>query len=268
MASSPILNVAGALSGRVALITGASSGIGASIAGVFAAAGAKLVLSGRDEKKLQAVVDSIKQRTPTTEIATLTGDIALEETNKALVELALSRFGALHIAINNAGVSRIAKLADVAAAEVDLLLDSNVKSVIFGLKHQLPAIGKSASKDNWGVILNNSSAVSTRVKDGFQGLSVYAATKAAVDTLSKFAALEGAPSFVRVNAVNPGLTRTEATLAFGDATLDHLEQSALLVQPSQSVDELAQFVLFIADNKTGRFFNGSSLVVDGGGSVK
>jgi len=268
MSSSPVSSApaAGTLTGRVALITGASSGIGAGLARAFAVAGAKLVLSGRDEKRLQAVVDSIKQATPAAEIATLTGDIGQEETNKALVELALSRFGALHIAINNAGLFRPTPLVSVPASEVDLHFDSNVKSVIYGMKYQLAAIAKSATKDNWGVILNNSSSVSTRVKDGYQGFSLYAATKSAVDTLTKFAALEGAPSFVRVNAFNAGMTRTEGTLALPN--LDDFEKGALLVQPAQSVDELAQFVLFVADNKTGRFFNGSTLLVDGGINVK
>lgn len=260
-------HAASTLSGRVALITGASSGIGAATARLFATAGAKLVLSGRDEKRLQAVVDSIKQATPSAEIATLTGDIGLEETNKALVELALSRFGALHIAFNNAGLLRYEPLTGVTAANVDLQFDSNVKSIIYGLKHQLAAIAKSSSKDNWGVIVNNSSIVSTRVKAGMQNGAIYAATKSAVDTLTKFGALEGAPSFVRVLAVNPGMTRSDGLVA---VVGEHVDAAALQagLMPLQTVEELAQFVLFVADNKTGRFFNGSTLVIDGGFGVK
>jgi NAD(P)-dependent dehydrogenase (short-subunit alcohol dehydrogenase family) len=151
-------------------------------------------------------------------------------------------------------------------------LDTNVKSIIYALKYQLPAIGKSSNKDDWGVIINNSSVVSTRVKASLGGAGTYAATKSAVDTLTRFGALEGAALHVRVNAVNPGVTASEGVgVLFGgsdDKIHAAAESMGTLVSHVLSTDELARFVLFVADNTTGRFFNGSTLNIDGGVGVQ
>jgi NAD(P)-dependent dehydrogenase (short-subunit alcohol dehydrogenase family) len=138
----------------------------------------------------------------------------------------------------------------------------------------LQAIGKSSSACDWGVIINNSSTLSSRVRTGSaESIALYAASKSAVDTLTQFAAIEGAPLHVRVNAVNPGMTRpapppTDA-LAPGasDQFANMCAQSSLVPTPN-TTDELAAFVMFVADNKTGRFFNGSLLRMDGGLACK
>ncbi len=194
------------------MITGASSGIGAATARAFAAAGANLVLNGRDASRLQAVADSIVKANPSVQVQTLIGDTGKEETHKQLIELALSKFGALHIVFNNAGIFPFATLQTISSADIDALLDVNVKGIIYGLKYQLPALAKSASKENWGVIVNNSSAVTDHVRSGMEAVGVYASTKAAVDTLTKFGALEGASTFVRVLSINPGFTASEGLL--------------------------------------------------------
>jgi NAD(P)-dependent dehydrogenase (short-subunit alcohol dehydrogenase family) len=227
------------------------------------------VLSGRDAARLKAVADSIV-KTNGVKVVTLVGDAGLESTQKALVDLALSTFGALHIAFNNAGAFPFKTLVDISAAEVDLVLNTNVRGVIYALKYQLPAIANSSTKDNWGSIINNSSVASTRVVSSLVTAGVYAATKAAVDTLTKFAALEGAAGFVRVNAVNPGNVSSEGlvTLVGGAANVDAFTAGCSLVNGAATPDELSKFVLFIADNKTGRFFNGSTLLMDGGMNIK
>jgi len=92
------------LKGRVALITGASAGIGAATARAFAAAGASLVLNGRNAERLQAIAAELI-KTYGVQVATAVGDVALEDTHKALVNLAISKFGALHIAFNNAAAT-------------------------------------------------------------------------------------------------------------------------------------------------------------------
>ena len=251
-------------------MTGASFGIGAATARAYAAAGASLVLNGRDEKRLQAVADSISAAHPSIQVATLAGDVGKEETHAALVELALQRFGALHIVFNNAGIFPMATLQAATAQQVDSLLDTNVKSIIYGLKHQLPAIAKSASKDSWGVIVNNSSSISTSVRSGFEAMGLYAMSKSAVDTLSKFGALEGAPLHVRVLAINIGTAGSDGALtAFGGAEgFETLSKGLALVQPALSVEEVAQTVLFLSDNKKARFITGSTFLVDGGVNIK
>jgi len=262
---------AGSLSGRVALITGASSGIGAATARAFAGAGANLVLNGRDATRLQNVADSISKNFPSVQVATLVGDTGVEATHKALVDLALSRFGALHIAFNNAGIYPTATIETITSEQIDALYAINVKGIIYALKYQLPALGKSASKDNWGVIVNNSSVVSTYVRSGIEPFGVYASTKAAVDTLTRFGALEGASKFVRVTAVNVGFTGSEGAFSGvggSEEEFQKIVQRFAIITPALTTDEAAQSVLFLADNRTARFINGNTFVIDGGISVK
>lgn len=257
------------LAGKVALITGASSGIGAAAARLFAKAGAKLVLNGRDEKRLNAVAAEIVAAGG--QAVTLVGDVATEATNKALVDLALKTYGQLNIAFNNAASLATGGVSDVTAANLHALVDTNIKGLVFGLQFQLAAIAQSSSKDNWGVILNTSSSVSGRVKEGLEKFALYSVTKGAMDTLTKFTALEGGSRFVRVNSINTGAVKTPgATGVFGGAeSYEQIIPNFILGGAApQSPGELARFILFVADNQTGRFFNGANLVVDGGFSIK
>lgn len=97
--------------------------------------------------------------------------------------------------------------------------------------------------------------------------ALYASSKAAVDTLTQFAAIEGAPLHVRVNAINPGITGAPMPPTTAQQWADMAADATLVGSPN-SAEELAAFVLFVADNKTGRFFNGSLLKIDGGMGVK
>jgi len=258
----------GSLTGKVALITGASSGIGAATARVFAAAGAKLVLHGRDPAKLQAVVDGITKSGGS--VVHLAGDIGQESVTQSLVELALKTYGKLNIVFLNAGLLIFNKLVDIKQEDVDSQYNTNVKGVLWGLKHSLPALAKSSSDADWNNIVINSSTVANHVIAGAIGGAVYASTKAAVDLLVRHAAVEGAPLRVRVNSVNPGMTTSEGVLTlFGGADV-HAQRTAAttLVPAAASTTEIAEFVKFIAENRTGRFINGSNLLIDGGYALK
>jgi len=255
------------LQDRVALITGASSGIGAATAKLFASQGAKLVINGRNAEHLEAVAATIRKLGG--EVVTVVGSVDKEETHIKLVETALTHFGALHITFNNSGIFPMARLVDVKEEDIDALLNINVKGVILGLKHQIPALAKSSSKENWGVIINNSSVVSTRVKSGMsEGGSVYSATKAAVDKLTQIGALEARQHFIRVNSINPGFTTSEGAvekLGGGDVEqMSKLASPLILATHPATPHEIAQTVLFLADNNTGRYFNGATIIQDGG----
>ena len=140
------------LAGKVAIVTGASAGIGEAIAKSLAAAGAKVVISGRDKKRLEAVKDAIEVAGGSASIHV--GDVRGEAVHQELVQLALSQYGALHIAVNNAGVYSFAPLSSTTSQQVDDMVDVNVKGVIYALKHQLPAIAQHSSSTDWGSIIN------------------------------------------------------------------------------------------------------------------
>lgn len=168
------------LAGKVAIVTGASSGIGEAIARQLATAGAAVVVNGRDRQRLQAVAQSI---TAAGGRATVhVGDVKEEATHSELVQLAVDTYGALHIAVNNAGVYQYSPLAELTAAQVDAMVDINVKGVLYALKHQLPAIGHFSSAASWGSVVNISSSGTKRTSSAAQfGALVYSVTKAAVD---------------------------------------------------------------------------------------
>ena len=257
------------LADKVAIVTGASSGIGEVIAQQLAAAGAKVVLNGRDRQRLEAVKKTI---TAAGGQATVhVGDVRLEATHKELVKLAVDTYGALHIAVNNAGVYQFGPLADVTAAVVDDMVDVNVKGVIYGLKHQLPAIGKFSSERSWGSIVNIGTGGTKVSSANGQGGLVYSVTKAAVDQATYLGAGAGEQYHVRVNSVAPGPVFTPGvSKALGVADLaatDQVATSMTLVHRSASASEVAAAVLFLV-GKSGDFINGVVLPVDGGMLVK
>ncbi len=108
------------------------------------------------------------------------------------------------------------------------------------------------------------------MRSGCEPFGVYAATKSAVDTLTKFGALEGASTFVRVTAVNVGLTGSDGAVSgFGGAdAFAKITETGTLLAPALSVDEAAASVIFLTDNKTGRLIHGATFKIDGGSSLK
>ena len=258
------------LAGKVAIVTGASSGIGQVIAQELAAAGAKVVLNGRDRKRLEAVKQSITEAGG--QAAIHVGDVRQEATHKELVELAVATYGALHIAVNNAGIYQFTPLADVTGAQVDDQVDVNIKGVIYGLKHQLPTIGRSSSADSWGSVINISTGATKRTSSAAQfGSIVYSITKAAVDHATYLGAGAGEQYHVRVNCVAPGPVSTpgvEQAMGVSDlAVIEKMASVATLLSRSGTTLEIAAAVIFLA-GKSGAYINGVVLPVDGGMLVK
>ncbi len=250
---------------RSVLVTGAGSGIGKAIAIAFAKEGANLVLVGRTESKLQETLNEIKSLEGNNKVVLYTGDVGREETNKNAVELALKEFGQLNIAINNAGIGSGGNVVDATNSIVDTLLDTNIKSVIYGTKYQLPAIGKSSTKQNQGSIINISSVLSKFIRASNN--PIYAATKGFIDTFTLATAKEGANYNVRVNSVNPGLTVSEGVLdLFGNRDImKKFTNEYTLADDAASTQEIASFVLDVTKN---RFINASILFIDGGAQAK
>jgi len=242
----------------IVLITGALTGIGRATALAFAREGAKVVVSGRREPEGQALAVELKtQGAP--DATFIRADVRHEAEVRSLVEQTVERFGRLDVAVNNAGVEgATGPLTEQGADNYDAIFDTNVRGMLFALKHEMRAMLAQGS----GSIVNLSSVAGLI---GFAGASVYVASKHAVEGLTKSAALEGAAAGVRVNAVAPGPIQTDMLDRFVGR---NAEAKAGLIgsvpaRRSGTVDEIAQTIVFLASDKA-RFLTGQSLAVDGG----
>lgn len=245
-------------SSNIVLITGALTGIGRATALAFAQEGATVVISGRREPEGQALAAELKAR-GAKDAAFMRADVREEGDVRALVEQTVSRFGRLDVAVNNAGTEgATGPLTEQSADNYDAIFDTNVRGVLFSMKHEMRAMLAQGS----GAIVNVSSVAGLI---GFPGASVYVASKHAVEGLTKSAALEAAAAGVRVNAVAPGPIQTDMMERF---TGHNAEAKAGLIagvpaKRAGTVDEIAQTIVFLASDKA-RYLTGQSVAVDGG----
>jgi NAD(P)-dependent dehydrogenase (short-subunit alcohol dehydrogenase family) len=241
-------------SGKVALVTGATSGIGKTTAIEFARAGAKVVLTGRREKEGAQVVAEIKKLGG--EAAFVRADVAKDADVKRMVEFTVHKFGRLDIAFNNAGVEWKGPLDQATEAEYRRVFDVNVWGVLNSMRHEIPVMLK-----NGGGAIVNTSSVAGHV--GLAQVSVYIASKHAVEGLTKSVALEFAKQNIRINAIAPGVIATEMLDRFaGDELRDQLT-SIIPVARIGASEEIAAAVLYLCSDNA-KFTTGTSLVVDGG----
>jgi NAD(P)-dependent dehydrogenase (short-subunit alcohol dehydrogenase family) len=244
------------MSTPVVLITGALTGIGRATAIAFAKEGARLVVSGRKEAEGKALEAELRGLGAETEF--IAADVRHEQDMRNLVDRAVARFGRLDVAINNAGTEgRPGPLTDVSAETYNAMFDTNVLGVLLSLKHELRVMQAQGS----GSIVNISSTMGER---GAANLSLYTASKHAVEGLTKSAALEGAAYGVRVNAVAPGPTET--------AMLDRLTGSAekkatffaaVPLKRGAAPAEIADAIVFVASGKAA-YITGQIIRVNGG----
>ena len=241
-------------SDKVALVTGGTSGIGKTTAIEFARNGAKVVLTGRREKEGAQVVAEIKKLGG--EAAFIRADVSKDADVKRMVDFTIEKFGRLDIAFNNAGVEWKGPLDQATEAAYRRIFDINVWGVLNSMRHEIPVMLK-----NRGGAIVNTSSVAGHV--GLAQVSVYIASKHAVEGLTKSVALEFAKQNIRINAIAPGVIATEMLDRFaGDELRDQLT-SIIPVARIGASEEIAAAVLYLCSDSA-KFTTGTSLVVDGG----
>lgn len=248
------------LDGKVAIITGASSGIGFATAQLFAAEGAKLVVGARRQVELDQLVEQI--RSADGEAVALAGDVRSEEYAKALVALAVERFGRLDIAFNNAGtLGEGGPSTDVSEAGWTDTLAINLTGPFLGAKHQIAQMLKNGG----GSVIFTSTFVGHTF--AFPGVAAYAASKSGLIGLTQALAAEFGPQRVRVNAVLPGAVDTDMYRGMNNTSeaqsfVTNLHALKRVATPQ----ELARSVLYFASDDSS-FVTGSASLVDGGASI-
>jgi 3-oxoacyl-[acyl-carrier protein] reductase len=244
------------LTGRVAIVTGASKGIGAQIARELSAAGAAVVVNYAGSREgAEQVVGEIKAAGG--KAIAVQADVAKVEDAQRLVAQTVKAFGAPDILVNNAGVYQFAPLEEVTAELFHRQFNTNV----LGLLQVTQETAKHFSPKG-GSIINISSVVSQL---SLPGSSVYAATKAAVDTITRVLAKELGGRKIRVNAINPGVIETEGTRTQGIIGSD-FEKNVLAQTPLGRIGQptdVAKVAVFLASEDSG-WITGETLLTSGG----
>ncbi|MBV8925174.1 MAG: SDR family oxidoreductase [Bradyrhizobium sp.] len=240
----------------VVLITGALTGIGRATAIAFAKQGSTVIVSGRREAEARSLEAEL--RSLAAEAAFIPADVRHEDDIRRLVDQTVARFGRLDVAVNNAGTEGTpGPVTSTTLEGYAAMFDTNVLGTLLSLKHELRVMQPQGA----GSIVNISSTMGER---GAANLSLYVASKHAVEGLTKSAALEAAAFGVRVNAVAPGPTDT--------AMLDRLTGSpdkkavfyaAVPLKRGAKPEEIAEAVVFVASEKAS-FITGQIVRVNGG----
>jgi NAD(P)-dependent dehydrogenase (short-subunit alcohol dehydrogenase family) len=249
--------IAQEFAGKVAIVTGGSKGIGREVATMLTARGASVILVGRGLTALEAAADMMRgagQRP-----LVVAGDVASAGTAERAVALAMDRFGRVDVLANIAGAFPTALLEDTSDAQFSDTIAANLTGTFAMCRAVMPVMRAAGS----GAIVNMSS---TAARLPTPGLSVYGASKAAIEAFTRAIAIEAAP-YVRVNAVSAGPTMTDTVreLIQSDTTgaVDAVTKSlplARLAEPS----EIAEAVLFLASRRAS-FITGQVLHANGGG---
>lgn len=245
---------------KTIIITGASSGIGAAAADLFAREGASLVLAARRGDRLNGICDTIRHRGG--RAVYLSGDVRDEAYNKALVDLALSEFGKLDGAFNNAGtVGEMTEIAELDLAGWRDVIEVNLTSAFLAARYQAPAMLEGGG----GAILFTSSFVGYSA--ALPGMGAYAASKAGLVGLAQVLACELGPRGIRVNCLLPGGTRTPMAGDFSaDPDREHFIAGLHALKRIAEPEEIANAAMFLLGDRAS-FVTGAAILADGGNSI-
>jgi NAD(P)-dependent dehydrogenase (short-subunit alcohol dehydrogenase family) len=243
------------LENKVAIITGAGSGIGKAISLLYAAEGAKIVVSDINEKGGNETVSEIKAKGG--EAIFVKADTSKPDDNKNVVDQAVKQFGGLHVAVNNAGIGGpLSPTGEYPIDGWDKVIAINLSGVFYGLRYQIPAILESGG----GSIVNVASILG---KVGTKGSAAYVAAKHGVIGLTEASALEYADKKFRINSIGPGYIHTPLlTNSLSDEAMNALVSLHPIGRLGTS-EEVAELALWLNSDKAS-FVTGSYYNVDGG----
>ena len=242
------------LTGKVAVVTGGNSGIGLATAKRFHEEGAKVVISGRDQKTLDEAVKTIGG-----DVVAVRGDVSKLADLDKLYKTVAEKFGKIDVLFANAGIGKFAPLGDSTEAMFDETFDINVKGVYFTIQKALPLLSEGAS------IIINSSVAS---ESGLSGGSIYSATKAAVRSFARTLTAELVGRGIRINVVSPGPIQTPI-LSRNGLSQEAIDEMALYLVSKVPMnrfgkpEEIADAVLFLASPESS-YVTGVDINVDGG----
>ncbi|VDN30983.1 unnamed protein product [Gongylonema pulchrum] len=237
---------------------GATSGIGRATAVLFHRLGASVVVTGRNSKRLKELEEELSDGKDS--VLAVASDLTNDDDIRALAKAAVKKFNTLDILVNNAGIIETGTIESTTMEQFDRIMSVNLRAMFYLTKLLLPQL--TASK---GSIVNVSSVNGIRA---FPGVLAYNMSKAAVDHFTRCVALELASKGVRVNSVNPGVTKTDLHKRGGmdesayQAFLEHSKTTHALGRVGDPT-EIANAIAFLASSASS-FITGSSVPVDGG----
>ncbi|MDA9217957.1 3-oxoacyl-[acyl-carrier-protein] reductase [Schleiferiaceae bacterium] len=244
----------GLLSGKTAIITGASKGIGKGIAETFAKQGANVAFTFLSSvEKGQALEQELQQYG--TQVKGYRSDASKMDDAEALVAQVIEDFGAVHIVVNNAGITKDTLLMRMTEEDFNRVIEVNLNSVF----NMTKAVQRTFLKQRSGSIINISSVVGVK---GNAGQANYAASKAGIIGFTKSVALELGSRNIRCNAIAPGFIETEMTAVLDEKTVQQW-RDGIPLKRGGSAEDVANACLFLASDMSG-YITGQVMNVCGG----